>query len=140
MWLETLKELKKASGKNSHAIAEGTCIPERTIIRIFSGETMNPSISTLIPIVNFLGGSFDEVFAESKAVVATESLAELKENVDVVSAQNDVITRENEVLKAQKLALENEVKLLKMQLMHAEEKLAIHNFYIKVSSVNKNIE
>ncbi len=140
MWLETLKELKKTSGKSTHAIAEGTCLPERTIIRIFSGETMNPSISTLIPIINFLGGSFDEIFAESKAVVGTESLAELKENVDVVSAQNDVITSENEVLNAQNLALKNEVELLKVKLMHAEEKLAIHNFYIKLSSINKNIE
>lgn len=134
MWLEELKELKKTSGKSTHSIAEGTCLPERTIIRIFSGETMNPSISTLIPIVNFLGGSFDEVFAESKMVVSDSTVTELKENVEVMSAEKDLTDTKNKMLEDKVNALTLEVELLKKELLHKEELLALHNFYNKLNN------
>ena len=55
MWLDRLIELKKQAGMSTKQIAEGTLMPERTITRIFHGETDSPTITTLIPIINFLG-------------------------------------------------------------------------------------
>ena len=131
MWLDNLKELKKQTGMSSKQIAEMTKLPERTVTRIFSGDTDNPYVDTLHRIVTVLGGSLDDILADSKVVVATESIVELKENVDVVAAQLDLITAENAILKDKVASLTAETEMLKMQLMHKDELLALHNYYIK---------
>ena len=132
MWLDNIKELKKKANMSSKHIAEGTFMPERTVVRIFNGETANPSITTLIPIINFLGGSFDEIFADTKAIVGDKNLATLQENVDVITAERDLIIAENAMLKEKVTALTSENDLLKMQIMHKDELLALHNYYNKL--------
>ena len=102
-------------------------MPERTIARIFHRETDSPTITTLIPIINFLGGSFDEIFADTKAVVGNKDLVILQENVDKVIAENSDLKE-----KVNTLTTENE--LLKMQLKHKEEIIALHNYYNKLIS------
>ena len=129
MWLDNLKELKKAKGMTSKQIADATGIPESTIKRIFSGDTTDPYISTIHRIVVVLDGSLDDVFAESKVVVATESLVELKETVNVIEASHDLIAIENDMLKMKNAALTTEIELLKKELAHKEELLALHNYY-----------
>lgn len=129
MWLDNLKELKKAKGMSSKQIAEMTGLPERTVIRIFSGDTDSPYVDTLHRIVSVLGGSLDSILADTKTVVATESIVELKENVDVTTAQLDLIAVENEMLKTKNAALTTEIELLKKELAHKEELLALHNYY-----------
>lgn len=79
MWLEKLKELKRQSGISSKDIAAKANIPETTVKRIFSGDTDNPYADTLYHIVNALGGSLDDIFADSKAVVGTRSLSALQD-------------------------------------------------------------
>lgn len=129
MWLENLKELKKAKGMSSKQIAEKTNLPERTVNRIFSGDTDNPYVDTLHRIVTTLGGSLDDILADTKVVVATESLAEVKESVNAIEAELDLIAVENDMLKAKNAALTTENELLKKELVHKEELLTVHNFY-----------
>ena len=129
MWLDNLKELKKKTGMSSKQIAELTNLPERTVSRIFSGDTDNPYVDTLHRIVTVLGGSLDDILADSKAVVATESIVEIKENADVMAAQHDVMAVENDMLKTKVAALTTELELLKKELAHKEELLALHNYY-----------
>jgi transcriptional regulator with XRE-family HTH domain len=132
MWLDKLKDLKKEKRMSSKEIAAKTGLPERTVARVFSGETDNPYMTTLIPIVNTLGGSLDDIFADTKAVVGNESLAVLQENVEEVEAEKDRILTENVVLKDEVTALTAENQLLRMQLAHKEELLALHNYYNKI--------
>jgi transcriptional regulator with XRE-family HTH domain len=129
MWLDNLKELKKKTGMSPKQIADKTNLPERTVNRILSGDTDNPYVDTLHRIVTVLGGSLDDILADTKVVVATESLVELKENVDVTAAQRDLIAVENEMLKTKNAALTTEIELLKKELAHKEELLALHNYY-----------
>lgn len=129
MWLDNLKELKKAKGMTSKQIADATKIPESTIKRIFSGETSDPYVTTIHRIVIALGGSLDHILADTNAVLSSESLVELKETVDVIEASHDVISAENDMLKAKVSALSTEVELLKKELAHKEELLALHNYY-----------
>ncbi len=129
MWLDNLKELKKAKGMSTKQIAEETKLPERTVNRIFSGDTDNPYVDTLHRIVTILGGSLDDILADTKVMVATESIVELKENVDVTAAQRDLIAVENDMLKTKLAALTTELELLKKDLAHKEELLAVHNYY-----------
>ena len=134
MWLENLKELKRKSGHSSKQIAEGTGLPERTVTRIFSGDTDNPSISTLIPIVNFLGGSLDEIFADTKAVVGEKNLATLQATLAALKAEKDLITSANAVLKEKVNVQAKEIEMLNLKLMYTEELLATHKYYEKLNS------
>ena len=86
MWIDNLKELKKKSGKTSAQIAEETKIPESTIKRIFGGGTDDPRISTIRQIVICLGGSLDQVLADTNAVLSLkESLRLFKLTAPVLS-------------------------------------------------------
>ena len=129
MWLENLKEFKRMSGMSSKQIAEKANLPERTVSRIFAGETDHPRIDTLGLIVDAIGGTMQDIFADTNVVVATEKLVEIKEVVEVVEAERDVISVENEMLKTKNAALTTEIELLKKELAHKEELLALHNYY-----------
>jgi transcriptional regulator with XRE-family HTH domain len=132
MWLDNLKELKKKAGMSAKQIAEKTRLPERTVSRIFSGDTDNPYVDTLHRIVTILGGSLDDILADTKAVVATESLVEVQESANVIEAQRDLIAVENDMLKDKVAALTAENELLRLKLEHKEEIIAIHNYYNKL--------
>lgn len=132
MWLDKLKELKKETKMSSKQIAEKTNLPERTVIRIFSGETDNPYVDTLHRIVTILGGSLDDILTDTKVVVGNENLATLQENVDVTNAELDLIKAENAILKDKVTALTSENELLKMQIKYKDEIIAIHNYYTKL--------
>lgn len=136
MWLDNLKQLKKQTNLSSKQIAEMTNLPERTVCRIFSGETDNPYVDTLHRIVTVLGGSLDDILTDTKVVVATESLVEVKETANVMEAERDLIAAENELLKNKVAALTAEIDMLKMQLLHKEELLALHNYYNKLKPNN----
>ena len=132
MWLENLKELKKRTGMSTKQIAEKTNLPERTVMRILSGETDHPRVDTIHIIVTALGGHLNDIFADTNVIVATESLVEVKEIADAVEAERDQALAEIETLKTKNAALTTEVELLKKELQHKEELLALHSYYIKL--------
>ena len=136
MWLENLKELKKAKGMTTKQIADATKIPESTIKRIFAGETDNPYVDTVRRIAIALDSSLDEIFAETKVIVATETLAEVKENTEVVEAERDLVLAELEMLRAKTNAQDTEILLLKEQLKHKDEILALINYFAKIKPVD----
>lgn len=129
MWLENLKDLKKKAGMSTKQIAEKANLPERTVSRILAGETDHPRIDTLGLIVDALGITLQDIFADTNVIVATEKLVEIKEVAEVVEAERDVIAVENDMLKAKNSALTTEIELLKKELAHKEELLALHNYY-----------
>ena len=129
MWLDNLKELKKKAGLSSKQIAEKTNLPERTVSRIFSGDTDNPYIDTLRRIVAVLGGSLDDLFAECRTLVGTKDLASLQADNDKLTAENAMLNAENVVLKDKVVALTAELDLLRMKLEHKEEIISLHNYY-----------
>lgn len=136
MWLDNLKDLKKAKGMTTKQIAEATNLPERTVARIFSGDTDHPYVDTVHRIVTVLGGSLDDILADTKAVVSNTTLSALQEEVNVVAAERDVLAAENAILKDKVVALTAENDLLKMQMKHKEEIIALHNYYNKLLSNN----
>lgn len=132
MWLNNLKELKRNTNLTSKQIAEKTKLPERTVTRILTGETDHPRVDTLHLIVTALGGSLNDIFADTNVVVATEKLVEVKEAAEVVEAEKDLALRELEALRAKTAAQEIEIQLLKERLHHKEEIIALHNYYNKL--------
>lgn len=136
MWLDNLKELKKSTGMSSKQIAEKTNLPERTVSRIFAGETDHPYADTLDLIVKALGYDLGDIFADTGVIVATTELIEIKEAVDVVEAERDLTLVENDMLKTKVATLTTEIELLKKELQHKEELLALHNYYNKLKPNN----
>lgn len=131
MWLDNLKELKAKTGMSSKQIAEKTNLPERTVSRIFSGDTDNPYVDTLRRIVAVLGGSLDDIFAESKTVVAGQDLVALQAEVERLTAEVGLLSAENSMLKDKVTVLTTESDLLRLKLEHKEEIISLHNYYIK---------
>ena len=139
MWLENLKELKKSSGMTSKQISDVTKIPESTIKRIFAGTTNDPSVSTIHRIVIALGGSLDNILADTDAILAPETIVEVKETLEevketanVMEAERNLIKVENERLKIENANMATELQLLKMELQHKDELLELHKFYRKL--------
>lgn len=146
MWLDNLKELKKSTGMSFKQIAEMTNLPERTVSRIFSGDTDNPYVDTLHRIVSVLGGSLDSILADSKAVVGTATLSTLQEDINQLNGEIDRLNgdierlngelslsyAENSVLKDKISTLTAENDLLRIRLEHKEEIISLHNYYNKL--------
>ena len=136
MWLDNLKELKAKSGMSSKQIAEVTNLPERTVVRIFSGDTDNPYVDTLRRIVAVLGGSLDDLFAESKIIVGGQDLLTTQAEVERLTATLAMVTAENTVLKDKVTVLTSENDLLRLKLEHKEEIISLHSYYMKHSHNN----
>jgi transcriptional regulator with XRE-family HTH domain len=148
MWLDNLKELKKSTGMSFKQIAEMTNLPERTVARIFSGDTDNPYVDTLHRIVSVLGGSLDSILADSKAVVGTVNSTILQEDIDRLNGEVNrlngeveersreltLLSAENSILKDKVTTLTAENDLLRIKLEHKEEIISLHNYYNKLKS------
>jgi transcriptional regulator with XRE-family HTH domain len=132
MWLEKLKELKNETGMSVKQIAEKRGMSEKTVARIFSGETDRPYMDTLYEIVTALGGSLDDLFAEGKARLASEDLITVQNDVVRLTAEVGLLTAENSMLKDKVNALTSENDLLRMKLEHKEEIISLHNYYRSV--------
>lgn len=134
MLIEKLKEFKKKSNLSVRQIAEKSNLPERTVNRIFTGETPNPYIDTIYQIVTALDGTLNELFADTKLVVGNEDMKALQERLDVISSELELVRAENVILKSKVDAFTLETELLKTELRHKEELLAIHNYYTKLNT------
>lgn len=114
MWLDNLKELKKRTGMTAKAIAKQANLPDATVENVLAGTVKNPRIDTIRQIVTALGGSLDEVFAESGAVIGDTKLAKLQEERDALIIE---ISKE----RAENAKLSTEVQLLQLKLDHKDE-------------------
>ena len=141
MWLDNLKELKKAKGMTAKQIADAAKMPESTVKRIFAGETTDPCISTIHRIVIVLGGSLDHVLANTNAVLSTDNIVDVKETAELAEAERNLMAAENEMLKAKNSALATEIELLKKEIIHKDELLALHSYYkAHIEKMSKYIE
>lgn len=140
MWLDKLKELKKNKGMSTKQIAEKTDLPERTIARIFSGETDNPYVDTLRRIVSVLGGSLDDIFAESKTVVGNQDLATAQAEVERLTAEIKRLTDINEELTDKIRELIMEKKILDIKLDMQNETISLYRIILNLTHLNEEGE
>jgi transcriptional regulator with XRE-family HTH domain len=141
MWLDRIKERRKELNYTIKYISQETKLPERTVSRIFSGETLSPCVDTLYSIAVVLDLSLDELLADTNSVVGGKRYADLlQENTDLISeierlnSDLALISAEHSVLKDKVGVLTTENDILRLKLEHKEEIISLHNYYIKRSS------
>jgi transcriptional regulator with XRE-family HTH domain len=138
MWLDIIRERRKELGYTYKYIAQESKFPERTVSRIFSGETPSPQAITLHRIADVLGISMGELFAESNVVIGSKNYTMLHEEVDKLTAEVErlsselvLLTAENVMLKDKVGVLTSENDILRLKLDHKEEIISLHNYYMK---------
>ena len=141
MWLDRIRERRKELNYTIKYISQETKLPERTVSRIFSGETLSPCVDTLYSIAVVLELSLDELLADTNSVVGGKRYADLlQENTDLISeierlnSELALINAENFVLKDKVGVLTAENDILRLKLEHKEEIISLHNYYIKLKS------
>ena len=123
--LKALKEKKDIRSKQIAAIAN---IPERSVSRVFSGETDDPGIFIFSKILYALGGTWADIAGESGG----KNLAELLANEEKLTAELDRLQKEYAALQQLNNSMELELNLLRQEVKHKDELLAVHNSYIQL--------
>ena len=131
MWRERIIEAKKALGISTKTMSERTMhhIPERTIIRMLSGETDRPYIDTVLEVGASVGLTPQEIFSETSFIIGDKDLSTLQAELDVVNAERDLLVTQNSILNDKVVTQGKELELLKKELAHKEELLALHAYY-----------
>lgn len=136
MWLETLNKRRKELKYTYKYISQETKLPERTVSRIFSGETVSPGFDTLCVLTSFLGLTLDELVTGNNSVLGGKDYALLLEEnstltneIERLSSELALINAENSVLKDKVGVLSAENDLLRIKLEHKEEIISLHNYY-----------
>lgn len=132
MLSERIKELKKEKNLSTKDIVRLSNLPERTVIRVLNGETKTPYADTLLGFCKALDVSLAELLGDSDLVVGNKNLKQLQDKLDIVTSELEIVKAENEILKTKTATLSAELDLVKMELRHKEELLAIHNYYTKL--------
>ena len=123
--LKALKEKKDIRSKQIAAIAD---ISDRSVSRVFSGETDDPGIYIFSKILYALGGTWADVAGESGG----KNLAELLANEEKLTAELDRLQKEYAALQQLNNSMELELNLLRQEVKHKDELLAVHNSYIQL--------
>ena len=131
MWLERIKEAKAAKGITTKEMADHMRLPKETITRILNGQTNNTYITTVLAMGEAVGLTEWEIFSETGLVIGTANLKTLQEELEDTKAQLDLVRIACDVKESENAALIAEINLLKRELQHKEELLAVHNYYIK---------
>lgn len=139
MWLERIKEIKKAKAITPKMIADAENMSVRSVERVLNGETPNPGVDTIRRIIHAIGSTWSEIFAESGAVIGGQDLASSQAEVARLTEENEKLTSLLQIanidLNVQKdkiTTLEAEIKLLNLRLEYEQKINAVHNYYNKL--------
>ena len=136
-WLENLKQVKKDKNVTNKWISENSSVPQKTVDRIFAGDTDSPKFDTIRLVCEALGVSIDDIASDTMTVLGSKTHVALQAENDTLIAEIVVlrdkleeVTAENVLLREQVCHLTSENKLLQVKLDSKEEILAVHNYYI----------
>ena len=134
MWLESINKKIADKGLTYKQIAAESYLSEKTVKRILTGVSKDPSAASIIAIAKVIGCSLDEIFelfVGTSAVVSDDNLVKLQHEYDVVKADNDKLNQDLILAQNTINELNVEIKLLQKEIDHKNEIIALHDFYNK---------
>ena len=117
IWRNNLRNTKVRKNLHTTDIAAKAALSEKTVARVFSGESKSPGVDIVRRIINAMGCSWGEIFAESAAVITTLDVECLYEQIKQLSNEIDEMKRSHAE------------EVLKIRLECAEKLLAVHEHY-----------
>lgn len=143
-WLENLKRVKKDKNVTNKWIAEQSDVPQKTVDRIFSGDTDSPKFDTIRLVCKALGVSIDDIASDTMTVLGNKTHVTLQAENEALTAENaalkdklEDVTAENVLLRERVCHLTSEVKHLQDKLDLKDEIIAVHNHYINKEKIKK---
>ena len=142
-WLINLIDLKNKTGLTVKQISDAENLAEKSVSNVFQGKSKSPSVNLIRRIIHALGGSWREIFGESDAVIGSQDLATLQNEVDTLRAENERLTItlnikeiDLNVERNKVSTLESKIQLLKLKLEYEEKLNAVHSFYNKLKTTD----
>ena len=129
MWRERIIEAKTTQGISTKTMAERMNTTEKTVKRLLDEKSKSPYITTVLDAGASVGLSPQELFAESGLYVGTETLAEMQEELKVVTEELKLYQVDCSILEERIDTLTAENDKLRKELEHKEELLALHDYY-----------
>ena len=132
MWRDNLIRLINESGLTVKQIAERGNLSEKTVMRVKSSKNCSDSlyVSTLFQFATALNCDLKDILVDTNAVIGTEKMATLQENVVVIDAERELLIAENKTLTKEVDDLKNQIKLLEKDILHKDEIIAIHKIIL----------
>ena len=127
MLLNNLRKLKEVSDMTYEEIAEKSKTSLSTVKNIFSGKC-EPLASTLYRIVDAMGGSLDDVLADTNIVLSPKTLVEVQKNAETAEA-------ELETLRTKTAEQEKELLILRERVFQQDRILSLIDYFAKINPV-----
>lgn len=134
--LANLKALKLKKGLSSSKIAEMANLADRSVSRLFSGESDDPGVLLVGKVINALGTTWADVTGET----GDRPLAELLATVESLTAEQERLQKENIELRELNTTLTIENDTQRRELKHKDELLEVHNYYLKRGSAHNALK
>lgn len=123
-WLINLIELKNRHPDISVAkISESEDLAEKSITNVFNGKSKRPSVDLIYKIIRALGGTLNEIFGESGAVIGGQDVIALQSEVDRLKVENTALIAERDELIADNAVLKNRVEEYRNKLDALKDEL-----------------
>ena len=130
---ERLREIKKEKGISSREIMARSKLSEHTVANVLAGKD-GVYLDSVVRVCDALEVQIEELFKESTATIGGANFSQLHQQIEILKAERDLLIAENRELKDKVSLLTpllSEIEILKIKLMHAEELIAVHNYYLK---------
>lgn len=108
-WLIALNDLREKADMTYKEIADQLKVSEKSISRLFTGESKKPDFFFVSQVIHTLGGSASEILGESGAVVMTRDALVSQEQYEELKVENERLRTENEALKHENAQLTKEI-------------------------------
>lgn len=133
MWLESINKKIAEKGLTYKQIAAESYLTEKTVKRILTGTSKDPSLASIIAIVKVVGCSLDElfeIFVGTGAVVGSDSFIKLQQECDALKTENERLNQE--LFKSQSTIneLNIEIKMLNKDIEHLNENIELFKFIL----------
>lgn len=131
LWRTALRDYRERADITYHQIAVKENLSEKAVARVFTGESKNPGVDIVRRIIHAMGASWQDIFADSDAVITTHSIEADRAELNQIKTERDQLIAENLVLTNKLKEAEANIMILSIKLEYEQKITALHTYYTK---------